>query len=399
MRFAFEDCVLDLDRRELSKGGTAVELEPQVFDLLAFLVGNRDRVVSRDDLIAGVWNGRIVSESALASRINAVRRAIGDDGSAQRLIKTIVRKGFRFVGEANELTETGPASTRMPAAGPGSLTQNITFCRTDDGVNIAMATVGEGPALVKTGHWLTHLDHDWQSPIWAPMLKRLAARVRLVRYDGRGIGLSDRDLADISFAAFERDLAAVVEAANLERFALLGLSQGGATAASYAAHHPERVSRLILCGAYAQGRNRRGSTVDAATSQAMLAMMEQGWGNPDSAFMRAFSSLYLSDASREMLDWFADMQRMSATGDMAARLRVASDEIDIVDLLPQIKVPTLVIHARHDHVAPLEQGRMLAARIPGARFVTVESENHVPVPDDPAWELLMREIEAFATGA
>lgn len=399
MRYTFEDCLLDLDRRELRKGGTAVDLEPQVFDLLAFLVRNRDRVVSRDDLITGVWNGRIVSESALASRINAVRRAVGDDGSAQRLIKTIVRKGFRFVGEANELTEAAPASAPTFAAGAVSLSQNITFCRTDDGVNIAMATVGEGPALVKTGHWLTHLDHDWQSPIWAPMLQRLAARTRLVRYDGRGIGLSDRDVDDISFAAFERDLAAVVEAANLERFALFGLSQGGATAASYAARHPERVSRLILCGAYAQGRNRRDSTVDAATSQAMLAMMEQGWGNPDSAFMRAFSSLYLSDASRKMLDWFADMQRMSAAGDMAARLRVASDDIDIVELLPQINVPTLVIHARHDHVAPLEQGRLLAARIPGARFVTVESENHVPVPDDPAWEVLMREIEAFATDA
>jgi pimeloyl-ACP methyl ester carboxylesterase len=130
----------------------------------------------------------------------------------------------------------------------------------------------------------------------------------------------------------------------------------------------------------------------------MLAMMEQGWGNPDSALMRAFSSLYLSDASRKMLDWFAEMQRMSATGDTAAPLRIASDDIDIVELLPQIRVSTLVIHARHDHVAPLEQGRLLAARIPGARFVTVESENHVPVPDA-AWEVLMREIEAFATGA
>jgi DNA-binding winged helix-turn-helix (wHTH) protein len=135
MRFAFEDCVLDLDRRELNKGGMAVDLEPQVFDLLAFLVRNRDRVVSRDDLIAGVWNGRIVSESALASRINAVRRAIDDDGSAQRLIKTIVRKGLRFVGEANELTEAAPASTGVSAPGPVALSQNITFCRADDGVN------------------------------------------------------------------------------------------------------------------------------------------------------------------------------------------------------------------------------------------------------------------------
>ena len=390
MRYSFDEFVLDLDRRELHKGSEAVDLEPQVFDLLAFLLHHRDRVVSRDDLIEGIWGGRIVSESTLATRINAARRTIGDDGSAQRLIKTMVRKGFRFVGEVRE-DEAG-------AHAPVPLAQSISFCRTSDGVNIAVATVGNGPILVKTANWLNHLEHDWQSPIWLPMLQRLAARFRLVRYDGRGNGLSDRDVADISQNGFVRDLDAVIDTLGADRFALLGLSQGAAAAVAFAARHPNRVSRLVLYGAYAQGRNRRGSSEDATTAQAVLAMMQQGWGHADSVFMRAFSSLYLPNASREQVKSFADMQRLSTSGEIATRLRIACDDIDIVDLLPKIKVPTLVVHARHDQVAPLEQGRLIAAQIPGAKFVTIDSENHVPVPTDPVWETLMSEIEAFAAG-
>jgi len=397
MRYSFDDCTLDLDRRELRENGQLVDVEPQVFDLLAFLLRHRDRVVSRDDLIEGVWAGRIVSESALASRINAARRAIGDDGTAQKQIKTIVRKGFRFVGDVREnILGTAP-QPHAPPVDP--LAQTISFCRTRDGVNIAMASVGHGPTLVKTANWINHLEHDWQSPIWSPMFHRLAARFRLVRYDGRGNGVSDRDVTDISQGGFVSDLDAVIDSLDADRFVLLGLSQGAAAAVTFAARHPDRVSRLILYGAYAQGRNRRGSSEDAATAEVVLAMMQQGWGHADSAFMRAFSSLYLPNASREQVISFADMQRLSTSGEIATRLRIACDNIDIVDLLPKIKVPTLVVHARHDQVAPLEQGRLLAAQIPGAKFVTVDSENHVPVPTDPVWEKLMSEIEVFAAGA
>lgn len=391
MRCHFADRTLDSERRELWHDGRMLAVEPQVFDLLEFLIRHRDRVVSRDDLIAGVWGGRIVSESTLATRINAARRVIGDDGTAQRLIKTVTRKGFRFIGAVSD-----DAHAPSPPKASAVQGQTITFCRTSDNVTLATAVVGQGPVLVKTSNWLNHLEHDWDSPIWTPFLQRLAARFHFVRYDGRGNGLSDRDVADISQAGFERDLEAVVESARLDRFALLALSQGAAAAISFAARHPERVSRLILYGAYAQGRNRRDTTADAATAQTMLAMLRQGWGQADSAFMRAFSSLYLSDASRAHIRWFADMQRTSASGEMAARLRVACDDIDVMDLLPAIKVPTLVIHARHDHVAPYDQGRLLATRIPGARLVTLESENHIPVPDDPAWPRLMDEIESFA---
>ncbi len=394
MRYSFGSCTLDAARRELHDGRAPVAVEPQVFDLIEFLIRHRDRVVSRDDLIESVWNGRIVSESTLATRINAARKAIGDDGTSQKWIKTIARKGFRFAGEVREQTETAQPS-RPPLAGntPG---QKVTFCRTSDNVSIAVATVGNGPVLVKTANWLNHLENDWQSPIWSPMLKRLAANFQFVRYDGRGNGLSDRDVPDISFAGFERDLEAVVENIGLKKFALLGLSQGAASAITYSIKHPERVSKLILYGAYAQGRNRRASPDQAATAQTVLAMMRQGWGQEDSAFMRAFSSLYLPNGTREQIKEFADLQQRSTSGEIAARLRMACDDINVVEYLPRVNVPTLVLHARRDQVVPVEEGRMIAATIPGARFVTLESENHVPLPGEPAWEQFLSEIEAFA---
>ena len=279
MLFSFDDLSLDRDRRELRRGADAIAVEPQVFDLLVYLIENRDRVVSRDDLIEAVWDGRIVSESTLASRISAARLAVGDSGKVQRLIKTIPRKGFCFVGDISE-----EAKRRTPQSNAAVIpipAQSISFCRTSDGVSIALATAGAGPVLMKTGHWLSHLEYDWQSPIWSPMYARLAARFRFVRYDGRGNGLSDRDVPDISFAGIERDLDAAVAALGLNRFVLLGLSQGAAAAISYAARHPQRVSGLIIYGGYAQGRNRRDSPDELARAQMVLALMRHGWGQEE----------------------------------------------------------------------------------------------------------------------
>jgi DNA-binding winged helix-turn-helix (wHTH) protein/pimeloyl-ACP methyl ester carboxylesterase len=253
--FFFENNVLDADRRELRCAGKLQAIEPQVFDLLLFLIRNRDRVVSKDDLLAGVWDGRIVSDSTLASRINAARRAVGDSGEQQRVIHTIARKGFRFVGEVRE----GHMPIDMPAPVSARRPQEVRFCRTEDGVNLALASGGDGPPVIKAANWLTHIEYDWESPVWSPLLHRLAARCRLIRYDGRGTGLSDRAVTDISFAAFVRDLETVVESTGVKQSAFLGISQGAAVAISYAVRHPERVSKLVLYGGYAQGRvGRRG---------------------------------------------------------------------------------------------------------------------------------------------
>ncbi|HEU5444635.1 MAG TPA: alpha/beta fold hydrolase, partial [Pseudolabrys sp.] len=253
MLFSFDDFTLDCERRELHARGAIVPVEPQVFDLLVYLIENRDRVVSKDDLMASVWNGRVVSDSTLDSRINAVRKALGDSGGRQQFVRTIARKGFRFVGDVKN------ASAPRPAVAPArpTLNQEVHFCTAPDGVRIAYALAGQGPPLVKAANWLNHLEYDWQSPIWSHLLHELASRYQLIRYDERGNGLSDWDVADISFEAFVRDLESVVEAAKLKRFALLGISQGCAASIVYAIRHPERVTHLILYGGFARGRTRR----------------------------------------------------------------------------------------------------------------------------------------------
>jgi pimeloyl-ACP methyl ester carboxylesterase len=217
----------------------------------------------------------------------------------------------------------------------------------------------------------------------------------LIRYDGRGNGLADRDVTEISFPAFVRDLKTVVDAANVECPALLGISQGAAVAIAYAVQHPERVSKLILFGGYAQGRNKRGSAAEAEMAQAFLAIMRHGWGDEHSAFMKAFSSVFFPNGSPQQIKWLVDLQRITTSAANAVRIRNACDDIDVVDLLPQVQVPTLVLHCRHDNVAPLEQGRLIARAIPRARFVTLESDNHIVLAHEPAWPKLVGEIQAF----
>jgi DNA-binding winged helix-turn-helix (wHTH) protein/alpha-beta hydrolase superfamily lysophospholipase len=390
--YSFEAYVLDTGTRELKRGTELIAVEPQVFDLLVYLIENRDRVVSKDDLIASVWQGRIVSESTLTSRINAARKAIGDSGEQQTLIRTVIRKGLRFVGSVQQDQERPEATSRLPAI---ARKQEISFSRSADGVNIAFAAVGNGPTLIKTANWLTHLEYDWESPVWSPLLQRFAEKNRLIRYDGRGNGLSDRDANEISFSGFVRDFESVIESMKLARFAILGISQGAAIAIDYAVRQPERVSKLVLHGAYAQGRNKRGSAEEIEKAQTFLSMMRHGWGHEHSAFMRAFASVFIPNGSSEQIKWFADLQRITTTAANAARIRTACDDIDITELLPKVRVPTLVTHSRHDNVVPLEQGRLLAAAIPNARFVTLESDNHVPLAGEPAWEKFMGEIEAF----
>ncbi|HEX9071810.1 MAG TPA: alpha/beta fold hydrolase [Pseudolabrys sp.] len=392
MLFVFRDFALDSERRELRAGGTIVSIEPQVFDLLVYLIENRDRVVSKDDLIASVWRGRIVSDSTLDSRINAVRKAVGDSGERQELVRTIPRKGVRFVDSIEERKEQAEMPARSSAF---AHKQEISFCRSADMINIAYAEVGNGPTLIKAANWLTHLEYDWESPVWAPMLQRLAEKNRLIRYDTRGTGLSDRDVAEFSFDGFLRDFETVVEAVKADRFAILGISQGAAVAVDYTAAHPEKVTKLVLYGGYAQGRHKRGSPDEIDKARVFLSLMQHGWGDEHSAFMRAFSSLFIPNGTAEQNKWFADLQRMTTTAANGIRIRMAWHDIDVAELLPKIQVPTLVLHARHDNVVPLEQGRLLAASIPNARLVTLESDNHVLLEGEPAWEKFIGEIEDF----
>jgi DNA-binding winged helix-turn-helix (wHTH) protein/pimeloyl-ACP methyl ester carboxylesterase len=393
LQFRFENHLLDADRRELRRGSEMIAVEPQGFDLLLYLVQNRDRVVSKDDLIAGVWGGRIVSDSTLTSRINAARKALGDSGDEQRLIRTIMRKGLRFVGSVDECVDSkAPESPRTPA---GPLQQNIHFCTASDGVRIAYADVGQGPPLVKAANWLNHLEYDWQSPIWSHLLHALAAQHRLVRYDERGNGLSDWDVADISFEAFVRDLESVVDTIGLDKFALLGVSAGCAVSIAYALRHPERVTHLVLYGGFVRGLRKRGSREQIEQSDALRTLILQGWGSENPAFRQIFTSMFIPGGAAEQVQWFNDLQRITASPQNAVRLMRAMEDVEMEHLLSEVRIPTLVMHCRGDARVPFEEGRRIASGVKGARFVGLEGCNHLILESEPAWGRFLDEMKNF----
>jgi len=401
--YLFEDFSLDPGRRELRRGGTLVAVEPRVFDLLLYLVRNRDRVVSKDDLIAEVWDGRIVSDSALTSRMNGARNAVGDSGAEQRLIRTVARKGHRFVGDVREediLEGRRPPITRMSKDKPATPTRTdkpvVSFVRTRDKTNLAVASVGKGPVLVRAAHWYTHIEAEWQSPLTAPLLHRLASRFRFCFYDGRGSGLSDRKVRDMSFAIYRDDLEAIVDSMKLKRFALLGMSGGAALAIAYAARHPDRVSKLVLYGGYALGRNQRRSPQSAEEAKAYVTMIRSAWGDVDSPFWRAFSTFFLPNATPDQIKWFIELHTRALSLDNGIpKARMAVDEIDVSALLPRVRTPTIVFHCLRDKLVPFEQGRLIATSIPNANFVPLDSENHILLSHEPAWAKFVDDTETF----
>lgn len=272
--------------------------------------------------------------------------------------------------------------------------QQIRFCRGYDGTRIAFALTGSGIPLVRAPHWLTHLEYEWQSPIWKPWLTALSSGRTLVRMDERGCGLSDRAIETISFEAFVRDLEAVVDAAGLERFALFGHSQGGALAMEYAVRHPQRVTHLVLLGAYARGRMKR-SPQSQSESEAQLKLVEVGWGGDDPSYRQFFASQFMPGANLEQLRMLAELQRVSSSASDAVRILRAFYNIDVSESVPRLSCPTLVMHARGDLRVPFEEGRAIAAMIPDARFVPLESGNHILLEQEPAFRQLFEELRGF----
>lgn len=274
--------------------------------------------------------------------------------------------------------------------------QHVRFCTSSDGVRLAYAAVGRGPPLVKAPNWLSHLEYEWQSPIWRHWIEGLSRHHTYIRYDARGCGLSDREPPEISLESWVRDLEAVVDAAGLDRFPLLGLSQGGAIAIAYAHRHPERVSHLVLYGAFARGWLMRGRG-QKGIDEAMLAckLVEMGWGTPNRAFRQVFASQFLPDASLELINAFDELQRQSSSARDASRIMQVLMQIDVTGPARAITCPTLIIHATKDQVVAFEEGRVLASLIPGARLVPLESRNHILLETELAWPRFLEEIEAF----
>jgi DNA-binding winged helix-turn-helix (wHTH) protein/pimeloyl-ACP methyl ester carboxylesterase len=396
MTFIFGNCEIDCDRRELHRMGMVTHVEPQVFDVLVHLVRHRERVITKDELIREVWDGRAVSDDTLTSRVSAARRAIGDTGTEQRFIRTVTRRGFRFVGEVRE--ENG-SPTFDDAARPRPdlppVRQTVRFCETSDNIHLAVATAGRGAPLVKTANWLNHPEFDWESPVWSPLFSRLAAQCELIRYDERGTGLSQRDVPDFSFEGFLHDLETVVDQCALQRFALLGISQGVPVSIAYAIRHPERVSRLILCGGFAKGWRKRGNATDVARAEASITLIREGWGQDNPAARQMFTSLIVPDATHEEMRWFNELELISASAETAIRLLHVIGDIDVTNLLPRLKPPALVLHSRGDARVPFEHGLSLARAIPGARFVALESKNHLILSHEPAWPRFIDEVCGF----
>jgi pimeloyl-ACP methyl ester carboxylesterase len=290
-----------------------------------------------------------------------------------------------------------PPSQSVPSLGSGPTIrdQDIRFCTAPDGVNIAYAAVGDGIPLIKTSNWLSHLEYDWQSPMWRHWWNGLGKRSRLIRYDARGTGLSDRQVDDISLDAWVGDLEVVVDASGVERFALLGVSQGGAIAIEYAVRHPERVSHLILYGAYSRGRLVDPTDEDVERAMLDVSLIKHGWGRKNPAFRQVFGQLFMPSGTAEQFEWFDEAQRVSAKADNAARIMKECHLIDVRELAKEVTVPTLVVHCTGDARIPFEEGRLLARLIPGARLVPLESENHILLANEPAWAKFLDAVWGF----
>jgi pimeloyl-ACP methyl ester carboxylesterase/tetratricopeptide (TPR) repeat protein len=276
------------------------------------------------------------------------------------------------------------------------LDQKIHFCSSSDGARIAYATVGSGPPLVKAANWLSHLEFDSNSPVWRHWIRELSRFHTLVRYDERGCGLSDWQVDEFSLDAWVRDLEAVVDALELDRFPLLGISQGGPIAIAYATRHPERVSHLVLYGSYARGHSHRGlSDRELKERELLLDLIRFGWGKDHSAFRQVFTTLFIPDGTAEQVEWFNELQRVSAPPENAARICAAFDALNVQELAPEIRIPTLVLHATGDLRIPFAEGRLLASLIPGARLVPIESRNHLILQSEPGWPRFLAEVRSF----
>lgn len=371
-------------------GEREVKLTPKTAAVLAMLVARAGEPVTKKELFAAVWSHRIVSDDALTTCIQELRKALGDDARKPRYIQTRHRSGYQFIAAVSPSGDAMPSehdkvagNTRHSA--PDPLDQRIAFVRSKDRANIAYALSGAGPPLVRAGTWLTHVQHDWGSPLWSHWLRFMSSRHTLVRYDPRGCGLSQADVGDITFDGWVEDLEAVVDRLGLESFPLFGMSQGAAVAAEYAIRHPQRVTQLTLYAPMVTGWRGRTS-VNAQQWQSMEQLVLTGWGESNMAFPSMFAHLFLPDSPPETRQWYAELQGKTATKEVASRFMKVLAELHMFPRLKQVAVPTLVVQIANDQVINQRTVAGIAGEIPGSEFVSIEGRNHILLEDEPGWE-------------
>ena len=386
--YEFDRFRLEVAERRLWKDEKLVPLRGKAFDTLVMLVEGANQLQTQEALIERLWPDVAVEPNNLQHNISLLRKALEDSNVR---VETVPRNGYRLLADvkrAPTASPTSPFEERLQH-------QTIRFCRTPDDVGLAWAELGEGPPIVRAGNWCSHLELEHSTGIWSHILESLSAEHRLIRYDARGNGHSDHEVSDVSFEPWVTDLETVVAAAGLKRFPLVGFSQGAAVATAFAARHPEQVSALVLvCGLVRGWRVKRLPNV-TRHFEALLALMETGWGQDTPAFRQIFSTTFFPGASKETLDAFNQLQRGAATPRNAARILSGIGDIDLRSEVARVRAPTLVIHARNDLIIPFSDGKELAAGIVGSRFVPIETQSHVPLRDDPAWGRMEFEIRSF----
>ena len=385
---------LEPDEHRLLRDDSPISLTGKAFTTLCVLVERHGTLISKQDLMSAVWPDTSVEENNLDRNISTLRKKLGEQADGQPFIETVPRVGYRFMAPVIERTAAAPA-TAENGDEPASR-QEIRFCVTPDKVRLAYSTIGSGHPLVKVASCFNHLDYEWESPIWRHWVRDLAAGHSIVRYDGRCNGISEWNVEDVSFDAWVRDLETVVDAAGLDKFALMGQSQGGAVAIEYAVRHPERVSHLILCGGYSRGAHYRDEPNAVQIRQALETLVQMNWGKTNPAFFQVVTNMYIPEgATPEDHGWFNQLQVISVSTDNLVKFMRACDAINVRPLLPSVSVPTIVFHSDRDRIAPPSEGRILAAEIPGARFVPLPTANHLLLAAEPAWKIFREELESF----
>ncbi len=384
-RFRFEPLTT-----RLWAGERESKLTPKAAAVLAMLVARAGEPVTKQELFAAVWRHRVVSDDALTTCIQELRKALGDDARKPRYIRTRHRSGYQFIAALSpsrdfDAPAHDPDATNARHPDPDALDQRIAFVRSKDRANIAYALSGAGPPLVRAGTWLTHVQHDWESPLWSHWLRFMSSRHTLVRYDPRGCGLSQADVADITFDGWVEDLETVVDRLGLESFPLFGMSQGAAVAAEYAIRHPQRVTQLTLYAPMVTGWRGRTS-VNAQQWQSMEQLVLSGWGEANMAFPSMFAHLFLPESPPEIRQWYAELQRKTASKEIASRFMKVLAELHMFSRLKQIAVPTLVIQIAQDQVINQRTVAGIAGEIPGSEFVSIEGRNHILLEEEPGWE-------------
>jgi pimeloyl-ACP methyl ester carboxylesterase/DNA-binding winged helix-turn-helix (wHTH) protein len=390
-KYSFDLFLLDVDERRPLRGSEEIALRGKLFDTLRVLLENAGQLVRKDQLMQEVWPDSVVEENNVDHCISHLRKLLHPG----KYIKTVPRHGYRFVGDVT-LVKPGPRLVTLDSQlGKTDMPDlEVQFFTTSDGVRIAYTLGGSGPPIVRTIDWLNHLNFEWKSPFLRQWLSQIMRHNTLLRYDQRGSGLSDWDVKDFSYQRSVQDFEELIEVTGLDKFAIFGGCQGAAIATAYATRHPERVTRLILNGAFANGWPAPGAE---ATEQldALLTLIRHGWGRDNPAFRQMWSTMFRPEADSEQMGWMNELQRIGASPENAARMLSQFPSFKILDLLPGISCPTLVLHSRDDAAVPVQEGRLIATRIRNARYVELPSRSHLVAPGDFAWDLFVEEFSTF----